>query len=853
MLPFLIAVGKNKERSHFSAPRPRSACHENRRRLENRTPFRYHELLCMSRSWTLLILIATALSADPPPRASKQKYVALTDSWVSSIEFTPAEQAAMLAGKKWESLMTAGPDDPLAKRILAAGEPSYAALSSYYPGKILDRAILGTYSDPRQPAEGYHDEFAIYWNGAIAANLIKSGTQPLAHNTTVEFRVGKDAELFGRVRNNYSSIGYENGYLPIVTATYERDGIRYRQTALAFQPKRESGGWDVAYVQFEITNISKMRASAELVEHIVLNDGGKVRFERGRALDATGAVLLVQSDPRATFDGSTGRIAHKFDLAPGATTEVCLKIPYIPDAKGLLGPASSADFAAVHREVSAFWSSLLAKGSVIDVPEPRINNVWRALLLQNFVLADGPKFTYGSGLRYNDSTYPFENGFATHVFAMYGFKEYADQMQRWFVGMSVTPEGAGRKYQNRRAMPLHHLLETYRLTGKTDLFDRFKADYYRVADEIIADRHSTTGEVSGLLPPDKPGVDVQASTQRVYVPGHNITNCQGLEDFGRFLVLTGIDTQKGEQYLREAADFRRTLMSAMQRAAIRVPGRPPFVDLQTLLFRQTPDYGPEPYDDLALGRLQGTYFHYWVDMEFHYNFFDPDDEVGQWLADYVQQRNGFVLGLTRARTQSGGYGWINNVYDGGYYNYRLRRGQVDEFLLGLYAKLAFGMSRQTYVASEGSPFIGYNTENGGYVGADYSFPNSAANADTLLMLRNALVMEELKENAETGKLFLLKGAPRAWLQPGKRIRVQRLPTYFGDISFSVESRSANRVTATIEPPKDKWRTMEVSFRHPNSAPIRKVTVNGADHSGFDSSGTVRLSPGAARIAVEVFY
>src|SRR5258708_33292809 len=194
-------------------------------------------------------------------------------------------------------------------------------------------------------------------------------------------------------------------------------------------------------------------------------------------------------------------------------------------------------------------------------------------------------------------------------------------------------------------------------------------------------------------------------------------------------------------------------------------------------------------------------------MEFRYYFFGPDDDVGQWLGDYVQQRNGFVLGLTRARNQTGGpYGWINNVYDAGYYDYRLRQGKVDEFLLGFYAKLAFGMSRNLYVASEGSPFIGYNTENGGYVGADYSFPNSAANADTLLMLRNALVLEELKENLETGKLSLLKGAPRAWFQPGKRIRVERLPTYFGDISFMVESRSANRVTAAIEPPKGKWRT-----------------------------------------------
>jgi hypothetical protein len=832
----------------------------------------------MTRSWTLFLLLVTANAADRGPtitdpaqaRAFKQKYVALTDSWIASVDFTPAELAAMKNGKKWEAIMTAGPDDPLAKKILAAGEPSYEALSSYYPGKILDRTVLGTYSDPHQPLGAYNDEFAIYWNGAIAANLIKgpltdrlgaTGTQPLAHNTTVEFRVGPDAELFGRVRKNYSSIGYENGYLPIVKATYERDGIRYRQTAFAFQPKQESAGWDVAYVRFEITNMSPARKSAELVERIVLNDGGKLGFERGLVLDAAGSVLLAQSDPRATFDGVTGRITHKFDLAAGSTAEVCFKMPYIPDGKGLLGPASSSDFATVHREVSAFWSGLLAQGAMIDVPEPRINDIWRALLLQNFVLADGPKFTYGSGLRYNDSTYPFENGFATHVFAMYGFPDYADQMQRWFVGMSVTPEGAGRKYQNRRAMPLHHLLETYRLTGKTDLFERFKVDYFRVADEIVSDRHSTMGEGNGekplywgLLPPDKPGVDVQASTQRVYVPGHNITNCQGLEDFGRFLVVTGIDTQRGEGYLREASDYRRTLLSAMRRSAIRVPGRPPVIDLQTLLFPQTPDYGPEPYDDLALGRLQGTYFHYWVDMEFHYNFFNPDDEVGQWLADYTQQRNGFVLGLTRARRQTdGANGWINNVYDGGYYNYRLRRGQVDEFLLGLYSKLAFGMSRSVYVASEGSPFIGYNTENGGYVGADYSFPNSAANADTLLMLRNALVLEELKNDAETGTLFLLKGTPRAWFEPGKRIRVERLPTYFGTISFSVESRSRDRVTAVIDPPGGNWRTLEISFRHPGSSPIRKVTVNGSDYSGFDPGGAVRLSPGAARLSVEVLY
>src|SRR5207248_3716846 len=94
-----------------------------------------------------LVLLSLSLHAadrntvvqDPAvSKAIKDRYVALTDSWVRDIQYTPAESAAMEAGKAVEPLLMNGPDDPLAKRVLAAGEPSFDALAALYPGRILD-------------------------------------------------------------------------------------------------------------------------------------------------------------------------------------------------------------------------------------------------------------------------------------------------------------------------------------------------------------------------------------------------------------------------------------------------------------------------------------------------------------------------------------------------------------------------------------------------------------------------------------------------------------------------------------------------------------------------------------------
>jgi hypothetical protein len=106
----------------------------------------------------------------------------------------------------------------------------------------------------------------------------------------------------------------------------------------------------------------------------------------------------------------------------------------------------------------------------------------------------------------------------------------------------------------------------------------------------------------------------------------------------------------------------------------------------------------------------------------------------------------------------------------------------------------------------------------------------------------------LKSNIETGDVHLLRGAPRAWLEPGKQIRASRMPTYFGELSMQVNAESTG-VRATIDAPERAARLL-LNLRRP----IKSAKVNGADHRDCDfANGVVRLSPGTKRYTVEVRY
>lgn len=106
---------------------------------------------------------------------------------------------------------------------------------------------------------------------------------------------------------------------------------------------------------------------------------------------------------------------------------------------------------------------------------------------------------------------------------------------------------------------------------------------------------------------------------------------------------------------------------------------------------------------------------------------------------------------------------------------------------------------------------------------------SHGNAVFLSNFRNLLALEI------GDVLWLARATPRAWFEQGQKIAVTNAPTHFGTLAYEIVSDvSHGKITATIELPSRRApQTVYLRFRHPESAPIKSVTVNGEPWHKFD--------------------
>jgi len=176
-------------------------------------------------------------------------------------------------------------------------------------------------------------------------------------------------------------------------------------------------------------------------------------------------------------------------------------------------------------------------------------------------------------------------------------------------------------------------------------------------------------------------------------------------------------------------------------------------------------------------------------------------------------------------------------------------------VLTLYSKLAHGMTRDTFVNGEGAT-LGTHPEHA--YRSSYGCNNSSSNALFLILLRHMLLYETFSDDTGVPEgLYLAYATPRHWLEHGEEIAIERAPTCFGELSYTVRSKlKQNKVLVDIVlPRRRKAKEVKIKIRVPDgTGRMKRVVVDGREHAAFDAEKEIiDISGYKGRITMVVHY
>ncbi|MHB0997634.1 MAG: hypothetical protein ACYC27_00190 [Armatimonadota bacterium] len=503
----------------------------------------------------------------------------------------------------------------------------------------------------------------------------------------------------------------------------------------------------------------------------------------------------------------------------------------------------------------------------VELPDARWTDAWRAASFQ----LQGEHMWGGLA---------FEVGRVAHEMNMIGLNKEADKVYDHFLkSPGVKSDGdfsdgtgslewattmrhdMGYSHDGTHASTgrlLFAMSERYILTGDKEWFLKNKTRLQAAADWIIRQRTTYMGDipnrkelfVRGLMPPSMLGDYAIPSCDWHWYYVENALDLQGLQRFADALAV--FDPVEGKRYNNDAKAYRDDLRRIVEKEAILAPVRlgrdglyHSFIPRMAYARGLT---GPElgapqfPDTDKFMGALPLAEPFAVLDAS-DYRIVDTLDIMEDFgtSADAIREKeearrlkglptddawfwNPFVI-LPKASHNA-------NIY--------LLQDDVPSFL-------RYWMN--SYISMTGSDGkLWEHWHLGGY--SECTAPDNGTAGWFMENFRNMLVMED------KGSLWVAKATPRAWLEQGKKIAVSSAPTYFGTLAYEIVSDVDNgRITATVEiPNRNPMKSLIVRFRHPQSAPIKAVTVNGKPWKKFDQKKeTIELKGVTGKAVVVASY
>lgn len=764
----------------------------------------------------------------------------------------PAGTAPQVPGSDYrggvEAALASGPDIWGREAIAQPQGPSYDEVARhlkpirYGVAPAAGGSALGDsggyyvpFGQPAGPSS--REEIALHMADGSQIISNKSGNR----STRVFVGTGGE-ERFGECPSSLAEPGLLDGHLPVLETAYtDRDGVAYRQESFATMIP---GTQELAsYVK-----ITAERAATSVA-------ATKVRFQtcdcnlaqEGDRLVADGKTYLYVA-PGATLSGRD--LSYELDLSDGAPHSVYVIRVNAASATAPVGlvPGEAAHMAARGASI-AYWQDRLAEGATFSVPERRIMDAQRNMLVQNLQT----NWRYSLGNAY-EAFYQPESSDTVENLGHYGFTaEYEAGLT------DLLPKSKGVDRRNwEMGEKLLRAADLYWLTRDPAFVDRNTPVYAAYAEDIAAQQRN---DPNGLLEKQRYSSDIP---QDVYGL-HQISRAlYGLKAIVAVWRETG-HVDLADRYAPVAASLDAAVHRAMDASNIELSDGSVFTAV--MLYEGEPAY--DPITDSTLG----GYWNLVAPYVFGSKLYEPGSEKARRAMAYLYDHGSRLAGSLRARL-----GGIDDVYGTEQVKFLADNDEADEIALTMYGNLAQAHTPGTFIAGEADNVgpIGYKwplqfggcatgvpcdeiqdawTDADAYRGM-YNPPNSASNTLFLTALRLMLVQEVTDAAHVPHGLRLGFSTPRAWLADGKRIDVRDAPTSFGAVSYRIESElSTNRISATVDlPSREQPESVQLRLRAPHPERMLWVKVNGRQYDAFDpDSETIDLTGLTGTLDIEVHY
>ncbi len=804
-----------------------------------------------------------------------------------SFSFDPAELGtgkrifAPVLGVLIRPGTTPSPEDYAAAeaRWKASGEKSIHARVFDEPEQSLARAFA---EQPPRPGRIY---MPLGTAGGRQRFGVNSDGSVFCVNDRIDEPPGKDTprRRWGGHRLTYR-FGFpakpdrrwiEDECLPIIHAVWDREGIRYTQTA--FATRFDEGGLGFPDMRADDTTVLMMRIIAENISmdatpasvalslladstSMTLTDRSGLISAKVEATECLRAAYEIRTEANVEVDD--GRVVWSGNLPTGQSAALVLKIPFVTlDQPAEIERLRALDYNAEFSRVKAYWKERADAGSQIHTPVPELDRFYRAhvshLLINCGREVDADRLAARVG-SFSYGVYGNESCMMITDLDRRGFHAEAERCLETFLhyqgtvplpGDYSSHEGVfngangweSGGYNQHHGWILWAMGEHYWYSGDKNWLEKNTPKLLKACRWISQERARTT-ELDGLRRIERgllpPGSLEDIGDWRVWM-SNNVFSWWGLNSIAR--ALADIGHPESAALRAEADSYRRAILAQFKEAMIRSP----------LVPLRDGSWIPQiPSEVHRRGRTFG-----WITVTLEGAIYllrtglmEPDDPMAlnimQDFEDnlYLSERYGYSWEKHGARWFSrGGISMQPNLLCSPH-PYVLR----DE--IGHYLRAYFNAFASCYYPDTQMMCEHPLPDLGDFRGDHYK---SSDESNSTYWLRMMFIDDERGDDLRLGM-----AVPRAWLADGGRPSIDRAATHFGPMSLAFISHAAGgRITAEIDPPiRRAPKRILLRFRHPDAKPIQRVTIDGKQWEPFDPAKEwVELPKLEGKTIVTAFY